>query len=220
MTEPLTATACLAAIRRGSLSAEDVLDACLERIVAREPVVKAFATLDIDGARAHRIDQHPVSARGPLAGIPLGFKDISDTAGLASQYNSQRRVKRRRASRRPAVPFSTRCGRCCMSPASPFLAIPAPTACRSASSSSAGAAPTAACWLLPPGSKGPSDDDHLVPRPRLTVADGHVATIDHAAQSADAAVVSKAITRYGVGFLGEFLRLSSSNDENQAADDV
>ena len=87
---PPTATQSLKALAVGKTSAQDILEACLERIQAREPMVKAFATLDIDNARARAqdIDATPHADRGPLAGIPIGLKDIIDTAGLLTQYNS------------------------------------------------------------------------------------------------------------------------------------
>ena len=87
---PPTATEIVAGIGAGRMTAVEALEACLERVAAREAVVRAFATLDVDGARAQarRIDQHPATSRGLLAGVPVGFKDIIDTAGLATQYNS------------------------------------------------------------------------------------------------------------------------------------
>lgn len=85
---PPTATEAACAVASGRMTAMAVLDACLERIEAREGVVRAFAALDIEGARAQarRVDAGQV--RGPLAGVPAGFKDIIDTAGLATEYNS------------------------------------------------------------------------------------------------------------------------------------
>jgi amidase len=87
-TAPLTATAALAAMAAGKLSATALVEACLARIAEREPVVQAFAALDAEGARtaARRLDER--CNAGPLHGIPLGFKDIIATAGLATRYNS------------------------------------------------------------------------------------------------------------------------------------
>ncbi len=90
MTDPaaLTATAAIAAIAAGKLSALDLVEACLARISEREPVVQAFAAVDAEAARtvARQLDQQ--GSKGPLHGIPLGFKDIIATAGLATRYNS------------------------------------------------------------------------------------------------------------------------------------
>jgi Asp-tRNA(Asn)/Glu-tRNA(Gln) amidotransferase A subunit family amidase len=85
---PLTATAALAAMAAGTLSAQDHLQACLTRIAEREPIVQAFAEVDAAEALAvaRRLDER--GSCGPLHGIPLGFKDIIATAGLATRYNS------------------------------------------------------------------------------------------------------------------------------------
>jgi amidase len=87
-TAPLTATAAVAAIAAGRLTAVDFVEACLARIAEREAVVQAFAMVDIEGARqaAECLDKQ--GPGGPLHGVPVGFKDIIATAGLATQYNS------------------------------------------------------------------------------------------------------------------------------------
>jgi len=61
---------------------------CLERIEARESVVRAWAFLDRDRAlaEARALDRAP--RRGPLHGIPVGIKDIIDTADLPTEYGS------------------------------------------------------------------------------------------------------------------------------------
>ncbi len=89
-TLPPTATQSLHAMAQGRLTAQEVLAACAERITAREAQVQAFAALDLVGAEAEarRIDALPPAARGALGGIPTGYKDIIDTAGLATEYNS------------------------------------------------------------------------------------------------------------------------------------
>lgn len=86
MTHPadLTATAALAAIRAGRLSAGALMDACLDRIAAREPAIRAFAWIDPEQARRAAA----AAGQGPLAGIPIGVKDVIDTADLPSQYGS------------------------------------------------------------------------------------------------------------------------------------
>ena len=60
------------------------MEACLERIAAREPAVRAFAWFD-----AERRGGPPPSARpGPLHGLPIGVKDVLDTADMPSEYGS------------------------------------------------------------------------------------------------------------------------------------
>lgn len=93
MTDPaqLTATAALAAMQAGHLSASALAEACLARVAVREPVVQAFAHLDpatvmaqaeaADGRRRH-------GEGGPLLGIPVGFKDIIETGDQPTAYGS------------------------------------------------------------------------------------------------------------------------------------
>lgn len=70
----------------GALRATDVVEAYLDRIAAREPEVQAWAWLDGDHAleQARALDRHRESGRaiGPLHGLPVGLKDIIDTAGI------------------------------------------------------------------------------------------------------------------------------------------
>ena len=88
--EPARLTAGEAArrIAAGSLSSEVLLRACLARIDAREPVVRAWAQLDREDAiaRAKALDATP--PMGPLHGVPFGVKDIFDTAELPTAYGS------------------------------------------------------------------------------------------------------------------------------------
>jgi Asp-tRNA(Asn)/Glu-tRNA(Gln) amidotransferase A subunit family amidase len=87
----LTACAALEELRSGRLSAEALTRACLERIAEREAQVHAFAHLDPDLAlaEARRRDAAPAAARGPLHGLPLGVKDIIDTADRPTAYGSR-----------------------------------------------------------------------------------------------------------------------------------
>ena len=75
-------------IARRELKAQDLLQACLDKINERESDVQAFAHLDVDGARARAraLDNSPVS--GLLHGLPLGVKDLFDTADMPSTYGS------------------------------------------------------------------------------------------------------------------------------------
>jgi amidase len=84
----LTATEALARMRTGTLSAEALVAACLERIRAREPDVRAWVHLEAEAAleRARAIDR--ASERGLLAGVPFGVKDVIDTGDMPTQYNS------------------------------------------------------------------------------------------------------------------------------------
>jgi amidase len=85
-----TATELAAELRSGRLSAQIVLDAHLNRIAELDPDFSAFITLDADAARhqAERLDAIPAAARGPLHGLPVGIKDLVDTAALRTTYGS------------------------------------------------------------------------------------------------------------------------------------
>jgi Asp-tRNA(Asn)/Glu-tRNA(Gln) amidotransferase A subunit family amidase len=80
----LTATAAARLIRDGKLRPEALVDACLDHIARRDPSVKAFAHLDPAQARAAA----STAPEGPLQGIPIGIKDVLDTADMPSQYGS------------------------------------------------------------------------------------------------------------------------------------
>lgn len=84
----LSVTAAAKAIAKGELTAEALVASCLERIGAREPEVQAFVCYDADAAlaAARRLDQGPPT--GPLHGIPVGIKDIIDTADMPTECNS------------------------------------------------------------------------------------------------------------------------------------
>ena len=90
MTHPadLSLTEANKRVHAGSLSALDLAEAYLERIEAREATLRAFIWLDPALVRreAAAIDRRAV--KGPLAGIPIGVKDVIDTADQPSQYGS------------------------------------------------------------------------------------------------------------------------------------
>lgn len=68
--------------------AETTVRASLERIAAREDEVRAWAYLDPEGALARAQALDAASARGPLHGLPVGIKDIMDTADMPTAYGS------------------------------------------------------------------------------------------------------------------------------------
>jgi amidase len=71
------------------LKARDLVEACLDRIDAREGQVHAWEALDPDGARK-RADQLDKRSRpvGPLHGLPLAVKDIIATRTLPTTCGS------------------------------------------------------------------------------------------------------------------------------------
>ncbi len=73
----------------GALRAVELAAACLDRIAEREERIQAWAWIDRDHAlrQAEALDRHRSAGRpvGPLHGLPVGIKDIIDTAGIATE---------------------------------------------------------------------------------------------------------------------------------------
>ena len=90
MPEPFDFTACeaLELIRRKKLGVLELLDSCLSRIEALEPEINAWKFLAPEAARdrAKKLDNSDPGS--PLHGIPLGVKDVIDTADMPSGYGS------------------------------------------------------------------------------------------------------------------------------------
>lgn len=85
----LTATALARALAKGELSSRDAVEAHLARIASFDSQLAAFVTVDAEGARraADICDAAPTRV-GPLHGVPIGIKDLTDTAGVATTYGS------------------------------------------------------------------------------------------------------------------------------------
>jgi Asp-tRNA(Asn)/Glu-tRNA(Gln) amidotransferase A subunit family amidase len=73
----------------GALRATEAVEAFLARIAEAEPEVQAWTWLDGDHAmeQARALDRHRESGRaiGPLHGLPVGLKDIIDTARMPTE---------------------------------------------------------------------------------------------------------------------------------------
>jgi len=76
-------------IRDGKLTSEELVQGCLERIRALEENVQAWTFLDEEHAlaQARALDQHKRNGEplGPLHGVPVGVKDIIDTADMPTE---------------------------------------------------------------------------------------------------------------------------------------
>jgi len=85
----LTATDALAVISSGRLSSVELVKSCLAQIEATDSTIKAWAFLDADMALAQAAECDRIRkaglATGPLHGIPVGLKDIIDTAEMPTQ---------------------------------------------------------------------------------------------------------------------------------------
>jgi Asp-tRNA(Asn)/Glu-tRNA(Gln) amidotransferase A subunit family amidase len=85
--QPATQAARL--IRERLASSEELVRSCLERIRAAEPGLQAWTFLDeehaLSQARAADARQRSGQALGPLHGVPIGIKDIIDTADMPTE---------------------------------------------------------------------------------------------------------------------------------------
>lgn len=85
----LTATELARAIARRELSSREAVEAHLARIASLDSQLAAFVTVDADGARrAAQICDSASAPLGPLHGVPVGIKDLTDTGGLKTTYGS------------------------------------------------------------------------------------------------------------------------------------
>jgi Asp-tRNA(Asn)/Glu-tRNA(Gln) amidotransferase A subunit family amidase len=88
----LTAAEAAERIRTGRMSAEELVGACLQRVEETEPKVEAWTFLDPEHAlaQARAADDWRRSGRaiGPLHGVPVGLKDIIDTADMPTENGS------------------------------------------------------------------------------------------------------------------------------------
>ncbi len=79
-------------LRRKEISPVDLANACLDRIERLNPVLNAFITVTREGAMAQaRVAEDEIQRgqwRGPLHGIPIGLKDLIDTAGVRTTCGS------------------------------------------------------------------------------------------------------------------------------------
>ena len=83
---------CVPSFRDGGDSPRALLERCVDSIEAREAEVKAFVTLDLEGAR-RAADESTARYRAgrplsPVDGCPFAVKDVIETADLPTQMNS------------------------------------------------------------------------------------------------------------------------------------
>ena len=85
----LGAAAAAGALAEGRISSEELVAACLARIEADEERVQAWAFIDpehaLRQARAADSRRREGKALGPLHGLPVGVKDIIDTADMPTE---------------------------------------------------------------------------------------------------------------------------------------
>src|SRR5260370_42100354 len=105
MPDPLALSARDAAreIAAGRLSAVALVEACFDRIAAREPVVGAWHHIDRDAALAAARRCDAAAPSGPLHGIPIAVKDLIDTSEMPTGYGSAIYQGHRPAADAPCV---------------------------------------------------------------------------------------------------------------------
>ena len=83
-----TASQLAAQLSRREIKAEQLVQACLERIASREPDVQAWSYLAKDAAldKARELDRGAV--KGLLHGLPIAVKDLFDTYDMPTTYGS------------------------------------------------------------------------------------------------------------------------------------
>jgi aspartyl-tRNA(Asn)/glutamyl-tRNA(Gln) amidotransferase subunit A len=79
-------------LRRKEISPVDLATACLDRIERLNPLLNAFITVTDEAALTQaRVAEDEIQHghwRGPLHGIPIGLKDLIDTAGVRTTCGS------------------------------------------------------------------------------------------------------------------------------------
>jgi len=85
----LTAADALEGVRCGRITSRDLVTACLKRIEETDGTVKAWAYLNPEQALAQAEEMDAIRRRGlalgALHGLPVGIKDIFDTADMPTQ---------------------------------------------------------------------------------------------------------------------------------------
>src|SRR6476619_430220 len=94
MTQPcdLTAVEARRLIGQKKLAPTELLASCIARIEAVDHAVNAMVARDFDRARDTAKAADAAVARGddlpPLHGLPIGIKDLQETAGLLTTFGS------------------------------------------------------------------------------------------------------------------------------------
>ena len=88
----LSATQAVDKIRKGEITSEELVQACLERIEQIDGEIEAWAYLNPDYAleQARKLDiiRQAGDPIGQLHGIPVGIKDIIDTAHVPTELGT------------------------------------------------------------------------------------------------------------------------------------
>ena len=94
----------------GNITAEDLMLDCLDRIAAREDDIQAWECIDRDAALAQARAADAGANRGLLHGLPIGVKDLIDTADMPATYGSPIYAGHRPAWDAPCVALTRAAG--------------------------------------------------------------------------------------------------------------
>jgi Asp-tRNA(Asn)/Glu-tRNA(Gln) amidotransferase A subunit family amidase len=84
----LSATEAAALLASRKLGALELAEACLAQVAKREHLVKAWAYIEPDQVLAQARALDASEQHGPLHGVPVGIKDIIDTADMPTEYGT------------------------------------------------------------------------------------------------------------------------------------
>ena len=84
----LSLTSLVARLRAGATTSVAIVEDCLARIAEREATVGAWQHVDREAALAQAARRDDVAPNSRLHGIPIGLKDIIDTADMPTTYGS------------------------------------------------------------------------------------------------------------------------------------
>jgi Asp-tRNA(Asn)/Glu-tRNA(Gln) amidotransferase A subunit family amidase len=84
----LSAVEALHRLAEGKITSEALLRDCFERIDARETQLHAWQHLEREAALEQARGADAGHGRGLLGGLPVGIKDIFDTADMPTAYGS------------------------------------------------------------------------------------------------------------------------------------
>ncbi|MBF0334173.1 MAG: amidase [Alphaproteobacteria bacterium] len=110
----LTATAAARAIAGGQLGSEELVRACLDRVAALDGDLRAWAWIEPEQAIAQARDadlaRRSGQPLGPLHGVPVGVKDVFDTADMPTEWGTPLHEGRRPQRDATAVALLRRAG--------------------------------------------------------------------------------------------------------------
>ncbi|HEU4383620.1 MAG TPA: amidase [Anaeromyxobacteraceae bacterium] len=112
MSDPwaLSASEAMARLHGGEITCQALTRSLLDRIAAEEPRLRAWAFLDPESAlaEARRLDR--LAPGPPLRGLPIGVKDIFDTADMPTEWGTPALRGRRPAADAACVAALRRAG--------------------------------------------------------------------------------------------------------------